>query len=161
MAELNDATTASTREVLRIGASGLPHFPEGTEAWLAVGQQVVSKFRERAGNDVIVVLAVVRLISVETDLVISYNVPVNFASKAPSSPASMPRTLPVAPLATGLKLSVAWFTRKGVPWVGDSSSARNQCQTEDWTQSRARFESMLQSLRIVDWGLFSTDDGLE
>ncbi|KAF9209982.1 hypothetical protein BGZ59_009861 [Podila verticillata] len=96
LAEDNDAEESSTiQNVSILSNAELPSWPTEAKIYLLLGQQRVAKFNERqrqlesasaedTRNLVQIMMVVVRLPRQETDIVISYNVPLQIAAASSS-----------------------------------------------------------------------------
>lgn len=109
------------------------------------GVQQVSKFKEQDRNTVVVCLAVLRLPSVDSDIVIHYNCP---ASLAPASSSAAVASVHAE------SVDVAGGTAGGNGEGGQGEVGKVGLAGAAETS----FRRMLSSLIIQDWGLFEAPD---
>lgn len=78
LAEAGSATSSTIEGTRRLENSDIPLLPENTTAYSALGIQRVAKGRDdpQAANELQVILAVVRLKTVSSDVVITLNTPI-------------------------------------------------------------------------------------
>jgi hypothetical protein len=139
LAEANDAADGAVfRGARRLTAEEMPQLAAsspaaaGCSAWVGAGDQAVSKVREgdHARNAVRVYAAVLRLPEINTDLLITMNVPLVISASSSSA-------------ASG---GVGLHQLGG---QGGEGGGGDPCAA-----ATALFLSILKSLRIEDWGLF-------
>jgi len=90
MRELAAANEAHSMQVVSTGvleAAAMPGFDAGVHKSFMVSTQLISKFKESSdkANTIQIYLAVLRLRRVETDLLVSFNVPVAFGAGSSSA----------------------------------------------------------------------------
>ena len=121
------------------------------------GIQRVSKFKEHDRNTVLVCLAVLRLPSVDSDIVIHYNCPAALAPASSSSAAVASVHVASGSVAGGGAASAeaAGGARGEVAVGGEVGQAPAVAQA---TAAEIGFRRMLSSLVIRDWGLFEAPD---
>ncbi|ORX46477.1 Mog1p/PsbP-like protein [Hesseltinella vesiculosa] len=83
IAEHNHASSYSIKSVEHESVDvAAPHLPLDTTVYFVRGMQNVAKFNEEAVNHVELVVAIVRLNKVDTDVIISLNVPTQVAAES-------------------------------------------------------------------------------
>lgn len=157
LVQSNDAARPEDNEICSVGSatadlgelvSSVPPSDAQVAApscWILQGVQRVSKFREQARNTVLVYMAVLRLPTVDSDIVIHYSYPAILDPASSSSAAGA--TTPSENGHNGQEAGrvAASQQDEGVP--GGAISA-----------AETGFRRMLSSLRIRDWGLFESPD---
>eukprot|EP00005_Dracoamoeba_jomungandri_P006007 CAMPEP_0174262218 /NCGR_PEP_ID=MMETSP0439-20130205/12845_1 /TAXON_ID=0 /ORGANISM="Stereomyxa ramosa, Strain Chinc5" /LENGTH=194 /DNA_ID=CAMNT_0015346891 /DNA_START=208 /DNA_END=792 /DNA_ORIENTATION=- len=84
LAEDNCAPSSSVLTLERIPQEHLPHFDQNVPKFFLLGQQDIAKFKEDAFNKVNIYMALIRLVGVGTDVLITLNEPVHVDSRSSS-----------------------------------------------------------------------------
>ncbi|KAJ1556232.1 hypothetical protein HK405_004651 [Cladochytrium tenue] len=162
--ELADANSArDTSRILRVEqlrpGSDLPLMEPDTQITVVIGQQLVSKYRERtpeSGNLVNVYVAVLRLPRVETDLVISYNHPVALGRLSSSrlaleSAGSQPETAAVGGVSTTALGVLGQYDVRGM----GTEEVMGALAELEGDIAIANFRRIVRSVAVKDWSLFA------
>ena len=142
------------------------HAVAGPSCWMLQGVQRVAKFKEHDRNTVKVYMAVMRLPSVDSDIVMHYNYPLFLAPASSSAAVSE-----VSPRGSTGGSGLGSLARDDNRQAGNGSTAvdlvsvRGEADrleqesfrpgdTCDTAAGEERFRRILASLKIKDWGLF-------
>ena len=93
LCEDNEATNPKVIHVENLQQKDLPNFGNDIYAVLLLGQQEISKFKESAKNLVNIYMCLIRLPSVTTDIIITFNDPVLVNPQSSSKPDSVTSSL--------------------------------------------------------------------
>ncbi|KAL1921674.1 uncharacterized protein VTP21DRAFT_10316 [Calcarisporiella thermophila] len=87
LASDNEAESWSIESVIPLSQTELPHIPSDARIYFLTGRQVISKFKEHtpgSRNLVDIYLTLIRLPSITTDIIITYNSPVIIGEESSS-----------------------------------------------------------------------------
>ncbi|TPX38020.1 hypothetical protein SmJEL517_g00393 [Synchytrium microbalum] len=111
LADDNDAIESALGSIenLRAGID-LPNLRTGESVSIAIGTQKIAKFNETVPNTVNIYVAVIRLARENTDILISYNHPIEIDARSSSTTIERATTVPAQVALTNFQAVVKSFT---------------------------------------------------